>query len=77
MVMIWVAAGSAAALTLLAEALHALRMRRIAKLAFGPAERAAHWTKSVPYLRSAAAGLLAWGLLTLLFEIDPKAVWNR
>jgi Ca-activated chloride channel family protein len=63
---------AAAALVALAEALHLLRIRRVRHLAFGPTGRPAAWTALVPFLRSAAAGALAWGLATLLFDVDPK-----
>ncbi len=69
---IWIATGAAAVLTLLAELLHGRRSRRIGRLAFGPSERPAHWTRSVPLLRCLGAGLLAWGLWTLLFDVEPK-----
>jgi Ca-activated chloride channel family protein len=60
------AALGAALLLALAEVLHARRVRRLAALAFGPARRAAPWTRAVPALRVAAAAGLAWGLTTLL-----------
>ncbi len=69
---IWIGTGVAIALTAFAELLHGLRMRRIGRLAFGPLQRAARWTAIVPVLRVLSAGLLAWGLLTLLFDVDPK-----
>ena len=60
------------ALTLLADLLHLVRVRRVARLAFGPSGRPAPWTHAAPFLRAAGAGLLAWGLLTLLFDVEPK-----
>jgi Ca-activated chloride channel family protein len=72
-------------LMLVAEQLHAIRCRRIARLAFGPGEKPAGWTRSAPLLRVLATGLLSWGLLTLLLidpkihsreEIDPKEMKN-
>ncbi|MEM7202904.1 MAG: VWA domain-containing protein [Planctomycetota bacterium] len=62
----------AAVATLLAELLHGRRVRRVARLAFGPRRRSAHWTSMAPLLRAAGAGALAWGLATLLFELEPK-----
>ncbi|MCP5024559.1 MAG: VWA domain-containing protein [bacterium] len=44
----------------------------MALLLFGPRQRAENWVRIVPILRSVAAGLLAWGLWTLLFSIAPK-----
>jgi Ca-activated chloride channel homolog len=62
---------AAALLTLLAEALHARRSRRIAHLAFGPSGRPRPWTFLAPILRIVASTGLAWGLATLL-EVEPK-----
>ncbi len=61
----------AALLVLVGEALHAVRVRRIAHLAFGPGGRARRWTLLAPLLRVLAAALLAWGFATLLV-IVPK-----
>lgn len=60
-----------AMLTLAAEALHGRRVRRLARLAFGPAQSPSAWVRLVPWGRSAAAGALAWGLATLL-TLPPK-----
>lgn len=62
----------AAALVLFAELLHALRIRRVRRLAFGPTGRPAPWTGLVPVLRAVAAGALVWGLATLLWDVEPK-----
>lgn len=68
-----IAALTAAAVLLaaLGEALHARRCRRVAQLAFGPGGRPAAWARAVPYLRPLAAGLVAWGLATLL-QLPPR-----
>jgi Ca-activated chloride channel homolog len=58
-------------LVLLGEALHSVRCRRLAHLAFGPAGRPANWALAAPFLRIISAGALAWGLCTLLI-VDPK-----
>lgn len=58
-------------LTLLAEWMHARRVRRLARLAFGPGKRPAVWVGAVPYLRAAAFGALGWGLATLLL-LEPR-----
>lgn len=55
----------------LGELLHARRVRRVAKLAFGPGGRPAHWVRMVPLLRVLAFGALAWGLITLVYE-EPR-----
>ncbi len=58
-------------LVLAGEAWHSRRIRRIARLAFGPRARAAAWTRAVPLLRVVASGLMTWGLATLL-TVEPK-----
>lgn len=55
-----------------AETLHALRVRRVAGLAFGPERRPAVWARSAPTLRVLSCALLTWGLMTLL-TLEPKA----
>lgn len=65
MVTPWIGIAVAAAVVG-AEWLHARRVRRIARLAFGPGARARAWTRGVPVARALAAGVLAWGLLTLI-----------
>ncbi|MGC3971760.1 MAG: VWA domain-containing protein [Pirellulales bacterium] len=66
----------AALLTMLvcygAEYLHLRRLRRIARLAFGPSERPAFWARLAPWLRVSAAGALCWGFVTL-WQLPPKA----
>lgn len=52
-------------LALLAEWLHARRIRAVGRLAFGPAGRPHAWTRVVPLLRSLAFAAFAWGLVTL------------
>jgi Ca-activated chloride channel homolog len=54
-----------------AEMMHHRRSRRVARLAFGPGERAAGWTRPAPLLRVAGTGVVCWGLMTLLM-MDPK-----
>lgn len=56
---------------LAAEVLHALRIRQIARLAFGPGQRPSSWVYAVPLLRSLALGGFTWGVLTLL-SLAPK-----
>lgn len=67
----WITIAGACLLTLLGEALHVRRLRRVARLAFGPAGRPAAWVHAVPISRVVAVGLIAWGLLTLL-DLTPK-----
>ncbi|QDV09764.1 hypothetical protein Poly30_53240 [Planctomycetes bacterium Poly30] len=62
----------AAVLVLLAEGIHARRIRRVRHLAFGPGGRPAAWTALVPFARSIAAAALAWGFATLIFDVTPK-----
>ncbi|MDY3559568.1 VWA domain-containing protein [Gemmata sp. JC673] len=66
-----VAAGALLALALIAELIHARRVRRAAVLAFGPAGRPAPWTRITPVIRAASAGAFVWGLTTLLL-LPPK-----
>ena len=66
-----VAAAGAFLLCLGAESLHGMRIRHVARLAFGPDRRAALWTRAVPVGKGLAAGALAWGLVTLA-TIEPK-----
>ncbi|MCH2162638.1 MAG: VWA domain-containing protein [Phycisphaerales bacterium] len=54
-----------------AEWMHARRMRRIARLAFGMEGRPAAWVALVPVSRVAAVGMLTWGLL-MLAVLDPE-----
>ena len=54
-----------------AEILHARRVRRLARLAFGPTETPSAWARSAPALRVVAASATAWGLATLLV-LKPK-----
>lgn len=58
-------------LALLAEGLHARRIRRIAHLAFGPSGKPHSWTRWTILARPAGMALLTWGLL-VLYEADPK-----
>jgi Ca-activated chloride channel family protein len=54
-----------------AESLHAVRVRRVAALAFGGTRQPTGWARLAPLLRIAAFGATAWGLTTLLM-LDPK-----
>jgi Ca-activated chloride channel family protein len=53
-------------LTAGAEWLHARRVRRLARLAFGPAAAARAWTLAAPFLRVAALTAFAWGLAVMI-----------
>ena len=48
-----------------AEWLHARRVRRVARLAFGPGAAARGWTRAVPVLRVLGLTAFAWGLATM------------
>ncbi|MCA9289935.1 MAG: VWA domain-containing protein [Phycisphaerales bacterium] len=54
-----------------AELVHARRIRRIGRLAFGGRGRPAAWVVVVPALRTVAAGAVAWSALVLV-TIDPR-----
>lgn len=60
----------AAALAAIGERLHAKRIARVSRLAFGPGGKAASWTVAAPMLRCAGVGLATWGALVLLTH-DP------
>lgn len=62
---------AAVVLALLGEVLHQRRVRRLARLAFGPSAAPAGWVRLVPFLRVLAHGGLGWGLCTLLL-IEPR-----
>ena len=65
------AALGAAILCVLAETIHAIRVRRVADLAFGPTRRPAWWAMAAPLMRVAAIAALTWGMVTLIL-IEPK-----
>jgi Ca-activated chloride channel family protein len=79
---VWAALG-ALALGVVAEWLHARRLRRLGRLAFGPAARPRAWTLVVPPLRMLAYAGVIWSLVVLLaFEgssrmRDRKAAATR
>ncbi len=49
-----------------AEFWHARRVRRLGRMSFGPSGGPQAWVKAVPWLRAGGAGLVAWGLATLM-----------
>jgi Ca-activated chloride channel family protein len=55
-----------------AESLHARSVRRVARLAFGPAGHPAIWARYAPAVRVVSLGALAWGLTTL-YLLDAKS----
>ncbi len=63
-------------LTALAEWLHVRRIRRVGRLAFGPAGRPRAWVAWVPWLRPLAFAAFAWGLAVMMqlhfAEQDPS-----
>jgi len=54
-----------------AECFHQQRIRRVARLAFGPSGKATAIGRIAPFIRVAAMGILSWGLVALLTE-KPK-----
>lgn len=58
-------------LAMLAETLHAMRVRHVAGLAFGPSGHPALWARLAPAMRIMALGALTWGMVTL-YSLDPK-----
>ena len=67
---IWAALGTGV-FAVLAEAWHARRTQRVARLAFGPLGQARVWTRLAPTVRVLALTAMAWGLVTLFF-IRPR-----
>lgn len=65
------AAAAALVLGALAERWHARRTARAAALAFGPGRRPAAWAAAAPWLRVLSAGMVAWGMTTLVF-LPPR-----
>jgi Ca-activated chloride channel family protein len=63
-------------LLILAEMLHARRVRRMAQLAFGFGGQPRRWTRVAAPLRVIAGGLAAWSVTTLYFE-QPKVFHAR
>lgn len=66
-VMVWALLAGAAALIVgaIAERLHARRVARVARLAFGPSGSPALWARLAPFARVTGVALLAWGLVVL------------
>ena len=69
-----IAALAALLLAAAAEWLHARRVRRVARLAFGPRAQPATWARAVPALRALAFAGVAWGLATL--ALLPPRTWQ-
>src|SRR5262245_41146569 len=66
-----IAAVSVMLLALIAELLHARRIRRVSHLAFGPKGKPLDWALWAPLARCLGLALLTWGLITL-YVIDPR-----
>ena len=60
-----------ALVTGIAETVHLKRVRRLGKLSFGPTGMSTSAGRILPWLKPLAAGLLAWGLITLV-TTKPK-----
>jgi Ca-activated chloride channel family protein len=63
-------------ITALAERLHARRVARVSRLAFGPRGAPARWALAAPPLRCAAVGAVAWGA-TVLAQYDPVQNYDK
>ena len=70
LVALWIAMG-VGAIVAVGEWLHARRVQRVARLAFGESGSPRTWVALVPPLRIAAATAAMWGLL-VLGSIDPR-----
>ncbi len=64
-------AGVVLFLAVVAEWIHAFRVRRVARLAFGPSGKPAPWARGAAAARVLAFTALAWGLATLALG-EPK-----
>lgn len=71
MVMVAVITAAVALLAVLGEALHARRIARVARLAFGPPARPRWWARAAPLIRIVGVTLLAFGAATLTVY-DPR-----
>lgn len=70
MVTVWIIALLAAAVATFAERAHARRVRRVARLAFGPAAGPATWARAAPAVRVLGIACAVWGALVLA-RYDP------
>jgi Ca-activated chloride channel homolog len=69
----WAACGTAV-LAIFAEWLHARRVKRLARLAFGPESQPSLWTQLAPPLRMLALTAAVWALVVLMaFEGSSRA----
>lgn len=76
MVMPALIALAALASTALAEWLHARRVARVARLAFGPAGRPATWALAAPAFRCAGVALAVFGAVVLM-RYDPVETYGK
>ncbi len=70
MVMPWLIALAAVVLAMLAEWLHAKRVARVARLAFGSAGKPSAWVAFAPAIRVLGIGAAVWGA-AVLYQYDP------
>lgn len=70
MVIVWVITALAVALAIGAERLHARRLLRVARLAFGPSAGPARWARAAPLIRVLGIAGAVWGALVLA-RYDP------
>lgn len=61
-----------ALLAALGEWLHARRIRRLQRLAFGPSGHAAVWTWVAPLVRVSAIAMASWGFASLLWVVQAR-----
>jgi Ca-activated chloride channel family protein len=71
MVVEWITL-SVMAIAAAAEGWHLLRIRRAARLAFGPSGLPRAWTWTAPLWRVAALGALCWGFLSLWWVVEAR-----
>lgn len=70
MVTVWIVTLLVLAAAIFAERVHARRVRRVARLAFGPVSRPAVWARGAPVVRVLGLAGAVWGALVLA-RYDP------
>lgn len=63
---------SIALVAVIAEFVHWRRLKKVARLAFGPQERPAFWVYLTPLFRVVGISLASWGFLSLLLVVEAR-----
>ena len=67
-----IVAAVVAFVAVIAEFIHARRVNRVKRLAFGPHGKPAIWTMSAPLLRIAGLALASWGFVSLWLVVEAQ-----